>query len=143
MAFGLPGYQEVLVISLLLSIIMVILTKLLTDQDKIKKSKREMKFYQEKIKKAQKAGDKDVVSKLSNDMLKASSTQLRQSMKPMFASMIIFVIAIGWIGAEYAELLVNLPLVIPFLGTQLNWFWWYFIIVLPTSMIFRKMLGIE
>lgn len=143
MVFGLPGYQEVLIISLLLSLIMVILTKVLTDQNEIKKAKREMKFYQDKIKKAQGSGDKDAVGKLSNDMLKASSKQLKQSMKPMIVSMIIFVVAIGWLGAEYAELLVNLPIALPFLGTQLNWFWWYLVIVLPTNIIFRKMLGVE
>ena len=143
MVFGLPGYQEVLIISLALSLLMVILTKLLTNQDEIKKAKREMKFYQEKIKKAQKAGDNQTVSKLSNDMLKASSKQLRQSMKPMLVSLIIFVIALGWLAAEYGELVINLPITLPFLGAELNWFWWYLIIVLPTSFIFRKMLGVE
>jgi len=143
MVFGLPGYQEVLIISLILSLIMVLITKLLTNQDVIKKAKREMKFYQEKIKKAQSSGDKEAAAKLSNDMLKASSKQLRQSMKPMFVSLIIFVIALGWLAAEYGELLINVPITLPFLGNQLNWFWWYLIIVLPTSFIFRKMLGVE
>ncbi len=143
MVFGLPGYQEVLIISLVLSLIMVLLTKILTNQEEIKKAKREMKFYQDKIKKAQKSGDKDAVSKLSNDMLKASSKQMKQSMKPMFVSLIIFVIALGWLAGAYGELLIGMPITLPFLGNQLNWFWWYLIIVLPTSFIFRKMLGVE
>ncbi len=143
MAFGFPGYQEVLIISLLLSLLMVIITKVLTNQDEIKKAKREMKFYQEKIKKAQNSGDKEAVSKLSNDMLKASGKQMKQSMKPMFASLIIFVVALGWLAAEYGELLIAMPVSLPFLGPELNWFWWYLIIVLPTSFIFRKMLGVE
>lgn len=143
MVFGLPGYQEVLIISLILSLIMVLLTKFLTNQDEIRKAKREMKFYQDKIKKAQKSEDKEAVSKLSKDMLKASSKQMKQSMKPMFVSLIIFVIALGWLTGEYGELLINLPITLPVLGNQLNWFWWYLIIVLPTSFIFRKMLGVE
>ncbi|MCK4497443.1 MAG: DUF106 domain-containing protein [Candidatus Aenigmarchaeota archaeon] len=143
MVFGLPGYQEVLIISLVLSLIMVLLTKFLTNQDEIRKAKREMKFYQDKIKKAQKSEDKEAVSKLSKDMLKASSKQMKQSMKPMFVSLIIFVIALGWLTGEYGELLINLPITLPVLGNQLNWFWWYLIIVLPTSFIFRKMLGVE
>lgn len=143
MVFGLPGYQEVLIISLILSLIMVLLTKFLTNQDEIRKAKREMKFYQDKIKKAQKSEDKEAVSKLSKDMLKASSKQMKQSMKPMFVSLIIFVIALGWLTGEYGELLINLPITLPVLGNQLNWFWWYLIIVLPTSFIFRKILGVE
>jgi uncharacterized membrane protein (DUF106 family) len=143
MVFGLPGYQEILVISLALSLIMVILTRLLTDQEVIRKSKRELKFYQEKIKKAQKSGDTEAVSKLSSDMLKASSRQLRQSMKPMFISLIIFGLAFLWLAAEYGELMIPLPVNLPFLGNQFNWFWWYLVIVLPTNIIFRKILGVE
>lgn len=138
-----PGYQELLIISLVLSLVMVIITKLLTNQDVIRGAKREMKFYQDKIKKAQKDGDKAAVSKLSSDMLKASSKQMKQSMKPMFASLIIFVIALGWLTGAYGELLIQLPIALPILGSELNWFWWYLIIVLPTSFLFRKMLGVE
>ena len=143
MVFGLLAYQELLIISLFLSLVMVIITKVLTNQDVIKSAKREMKFYQEKIKKAQSSGDKGSIAKLSNDMLKASSKQMKQSMKPMVASLIIFMIALWWLGANYGELIINLPITLPFLGTGLNWFWWYLIIVLPTSFIFRKMLGVE
>jgi uncharacterized membrane protein (DUF106 family) len=143
MAFGLPGYQEVFLISIALSLLMVLLTKLLTNQDAIRKAKREMKFYQEKIKKAQSSGDTALVSKLSNDMLKSSGKQMKENMKPMFLSIIIFMIALGWLGAQYAGLVIPLPINLPFLGHELNWFWWYLIIVFPANFILRKMLGVE
>lgn len=141
--FGLPGYQEVLIISIFLSLLMVILTRLLTNQDEIRKAKREMQFYQDKIKKLQESGDKEAVSKLSNDMLKASGKQLRQSMKPMFISLIIFAIALWWLGTTYGELVVSIPFAIPFIGAEFNWFWWYLVIVLPTSFLFRKILNVQ
>lgn len=143
MVFGLPGYQEILILAIILSVIMAVLHKFLTNQEEIRKAKREMKFYQDKIKKAQNAGDKDAVAKLSNDMLKASSKQLRQNMKPMFAALIIFFIALGWMAGEYAEMMVVTPVAIPFLGAELNWFWWYLITILPISIIIRKALGVE
>lgn len=141
--FGLPGYQEILIISILLSLLMAILTKILTNQDEIKRAKREMQFYQDKVKKAQASGDKDTVAKLSNDMLKASGKQLKQSMKPMFISLIIFAIAFWWLGTTYAEIVILIPFPIPFIGAEFNWFWWYLVVVLPTGFLFRKIMDVQ
>ncbi len=143
MVFGIPGYQEILIITILLGLVTVILTKILTDQNEIKRIKREMKFFQEKIKKAQSSGDKDAVSKLSNDMLKASGKQMKQSMKPMMVSLLVFGLAFWWMSITYEELLIALPISIPFFGSGLNWFWWYFVTILPINFLFRKMLGVE
>lgn len=143
MVFGIPGYQEILIITIFLGLVMVILTKILTNQDEIKRIKREMKFFQEKIKKAQGSGDKDAVSKLSNDMLKASGKQMKQSMRPMIVSLLVFGLAFWWLSITYGELAIALPITIPFFGSELNWFWWYFIIILPINFLFRKMVGVE
>ena len=135
--------EEVLVISVALSIIMAILYRVLTNPEQIRNAKKEAEFYKEKMNKAQKSGDKAQTEKFMNEMLKAQKKQLGQNMKPMFASLIIFFIAFGWLGATYADLLVNLPFPIPFIGSELNWFWWYLIIVIPSTQICRKLLGVE
>jgi uncharacterized membrane protein (DUF106 family) len=214
MVIGLPGYQEVLVWSLILSLIMVILQKYLTNQNEIRNLKNEMKRYQERINKATKSGDRKEANKLTSEMMKLSGKQFHQNMKPMMVSMVIFLGAIWMIGGIYGgftaevqgssglfvpgdvqfsvnnpgdgyslsldlgggetfsegdrfgfggttyevhfvedaeglqsvrfdELMVMMPFGIPFLGTHLNWFWWYFIIVLPTNFGFRKILDVQ
>lgn len=139
---GLPGYAEMLIWSALLSIFMVLLTKLLTDQNMLKGIKAEMKTFNEKIKKAQKAGKMDEANKLTSEMLKLSSRQMQQSMKPMFVSFGVFVVAIWFFGAYYADLAVSVPVNLPYLGNTLNWFWWYFIVIFATNFLFRKLLDV-
>ena len=134
--------QEVLIVSVLLSVVMSVLYRFLVNPEEIRKIKREMEFYKEKANKAQKAGDKAEMSKYTNDMLKLSSKQMGKTMKPMFASMIIFFIALSWLAGTYGEMMVNLPFSI-FGFTELNWFWWYLIITFPCTILFRKLLGVE
>ena len=134
---------ELLLISIGLSLLLAVLYRFLTDPEEIRKAKREMEFYREKSKKAQKAGDMEEVKKLTNDMMKASQKQMSQTMKPMFASMVIFFVVLGWLATAYAELAIPAPFAIPFIGNSLNWFWWYLIIVIPANLVFRKALGVE
>jgi uncharacterized membrane protein (DUF106 family) len=214
MVIGLPGYQEVLIWSLILSLIMVILQKYLTNQNEIRNLKNEMKRYQDRINKATKAGDRQEANKLTSEMMKLSGKQFHQNMKPMMVSMVIFLGAIWLIGGIYGgfmaevqdfsgtftpgdmqfsvesgeggyqlsldlgggetfsewdkfefdgtiyevhfvedaeglqsvrfdELMVRLPFGIPFIGTHMNWFWWYFIIILPTNFGFRKIMDVQ
>ena len=135
-------FQEVLVASAGLSLIMSVIYRVLISPEEMRKIKREMEFYREKIKQAQKSGNKADVNKYTNDMLKISSKQMSKTMKPMFASMIIFFIALSWLGAAYGDVTVRLPFAI-FGFTELNWFWWYVIVTFPCTILFRKVLGVE
>jgi uncharacterized membrane protein (DUF106 family) len=139
---GLPGYAEMIIWASLLSLFMVILTKLLTDQEMMRRIKADMKEFNEKIKRAQKAGKTDEANKLTSQMLKMSSKQMQQSMKPMIVSMGIFFVAIWFFGTYYGELTVAVPVNLPFLGNSLNWFWWYFIVIFGTNFLFRKLLDV-
>jgi uncharacterized membrane protein (DUF106 family) len=42
----------------------------------------------------------------------------------------------------FQAIVAKSPVSIPFIGSEFNWFWWYLIIILPSSMIFRKLLDI-
>ena len=143
MVMGLPLYQELFLITIVLSFIMSVMSRLLTDQNKIRKIKEDMKFYREKAGKAQKSGDLKKANEYTSQMMKASQGQFKENMKPMLLSFVIFIAALGWFRVEYASLEVLSPISIPFIGASLNWFWWYLIIILPSSMIFRKVLDVQ
>jgi uncharacterized membrane protein (DUF106 family) len=152
MAFGLLPYQELLIFSIGLSVLMALLTKFLTNQKELKNVKHTMKVMREKISKAQKSGDTKEMSRLNSEMLKVSQKQFRENMKPMFISLFIFVFALGWFASRYEDLSLSLPFVLPLLvpsfppiefSSVLNWFWWYLILVIPSSMAVRKLLDIS
>ncbi len=209
-------YQEILLIALGLSILSALVSKFLANQKELKKAKKDMEFFKSKMSEAKKAGNLKKVNEYSSEMLKASQRQFRHNMRPMLFSLIIFILAIGWIGALYGDVTVPLsgnqtlefayrgavhkvqfesttnvtkvdlnldgqfsqdetfaqgstfmfegmdwkvnavpgdkiqfhaivaksPLSIPFIGSELSWFWWYLIIIFPGSMIFRKLLDV-
>jgi uncharacterized membrane protein (DUF106 family) len=143
MVFGFPDYMEVLIVSILLSVVSVLISKIATNQGAIRSMKAEMKSLNERIKKAQKEGNQKLMNALSGDLMKLSGKQFQMNMKPMFISLFIFLGIFWFFGAYYGEMVVSSPINIPFLGNQLGWFHWYFMIVLPGSFMFRKLLGVE
>lgn len=217
---GLLPFQDVLIFSLMLSFVLALIYRLLTKPAEIRRIKEDMKFLREKVSKAQRSGNAEEAKKFSSDMMKASQEQFKASMKPMFASMILFFFFLGWLNAAYGGAVIDFkdsptsifsyegsehkilheaignankvsidfnddgtfsesetffdgdmfqygggywrvgnvddqkkltlemmvagaPFAFPFLGANLNWFWWYIIITLPSTMLFRKALGVE
>jgi len=142
MVFGLPAYQEIFILSLGLSLAMTLASKFLANQQDMKKAKKDMEFFRDKASKAQKAGDLKKSNEYMSEMMKASSRQFKLNMKPMMFSFLIVIVAASWFGVTYATAKIFSPVNIPFIGSELNWFWWYVIIVLPFSTIFRKLLDV-
>jgi uncharacterized membrane protein (DUF106 family) len=143
---------EVFLWSILLSLVLALIYRFLTNPEEIRRIKGEVKFYREKVKKAQKEGNKEETNKHMSDMLKLNQQHMKQNMKPMFLSMIIFFIFLGWLNQTYAALVVPIPFSLPLLGwefpfvyiaTEINWFWLYILITIPATFVFRKLLGVE
>jgi uncharacterized membrane protein (DUF106 family) len=143
MAFGFPGYIEVLMIATGLSLASVLISKYLGNQKGVKNLKAEMKSLNASIKKAQKAGDTKEMNRLSGNLMKLSSKQFQLNMKPMMFSMMLFFGMFAFFGTYYAELVIPAPFSIPFIGNSMGWFHWYLMIVLPGSFLFRKLLSVE
>ena len=144
--------QEILLISIGLSVFSAILYRVLTKPEEVKRVKEEVKGFREKIKEAQKAGKNDEASKLMSEMMKANQKQLKGNMKPMFVSMIVFIATIAFLRETYATFILNLPVAIPLLSYSfpfiiirdtIGWFWWYILITIPLTFAFRKFLGVE
>jgi uncharacterized membrane protein (DUF106 family) len=142
MVFGFPAYQEIFLLSIGLSITMTLASKFLANQQEMKKAKGDMEFFRTKASQAQKAGDLKKSNEYMSEMLKASQRQFRSSMRPMMFSFVIVILAASWFASAYADVMILSPVSIPFIGSELNWFWWYIIIVLPFSTIFRKLLDV-
>ena len=136
-------FQEVFIWSICLSFLVAVIYRVLTKPAEIRKIKEDMKHFKKEASKAQKAGDVKKSQEFMNEMMKQSSKQMKASMKPMFATLIIFALILGHLATTYADLVVNLPFYVPFIGTQLTWLYWYILATMPFTWIFRKALGVE
>ncbi len=230
---GMTPFLGITLISIALSFTISVIYRVLTKPDEVRKAKQDMKFFKKKMSEAQKAGDKDKASEYASEMMKASQMQMKHSMKPMMATMILFIFLLGWLNGNYGgvsadlgknpdatfdyagmeheinyvkaagedgsgftigvdldddgqfsqeetfdrgevfsykgaywranpamegffmfatekedsvhfEMLVaQLPFELPFLGSYLTWFWWYLFLSIPSTIVFRKLLGVE
>jgi len=135
-------YQEIFLWSLGLSLLTILVSRFLGNQTELKKAKKEMEFHRDKASKAQKSGDLKKANEHMSEMLKASQKQFRHNMRPMMLSFVIFIVALGWLNTTYANAVVKSPVPIPLVGSELSWFWWYILLVLPMSLVFRKLFDV-
>ncbi|MBI5061630.1 MAG: DUF106 domain-containing protein [Candidatus Aenigmarchaeota archaeon] len=104
----LPISVEVALISIALSFLLVLLSKILTNQAEIKRIRKETDEYRKKIKEAQKEKNEALVKDYTSKMFKLSQSQFKYSTRSMMVSMVVVVIAFGWLGATYGNLSIDL-----------------------------------
>jgi uncharacterized membrane protein (DUF106 family) len=217
-------YNEIFLWALLISLIISVIYRVFTKPGEIRQLKKDMKFYREKSKEAQKSKDMKKMNEYSSEMLKLSQKQMKHNMKPMFITMGIILILLSFINSAYSGvvvetkqidertslghfsyagfnhsiraeklnetdirvvidtndngdfsdeegylkdevayienihwgvqpqdtnhtsmgILIELPFTFPVLGWKhLNWLWWYILVTLPFTWIFRRFLGVE
>ncbi|MFQ5815858.1 MAG: EMC3/TMCO1 family protein [Candidatus Hydrothermarchaeaceae archaeon] len=156
--FGLFGSNQeanvlfgIFLVSALVSAIIVLITAKVVDQKEMKKLKARMSKVQERLRKAQKDGDKRKAAKIQKEMMHNSSELWQKSMKPMFFTMIPIILIFTWLrnyevlNAFVAQrgYAVLLPFVMPMFGDRLGWLGWYVLTSFATSPLIRKLLKVE
>lgn len=138
--------------SVLLSLVLSLIYRFLTNPSEIRRIKRDMQFYRKKMNEAQKAGNKEEMDRYLKQSMKLNQEHLKHNMKPMIFSMALFLVVLGWLNNAYTDLVVPLPINLPVLGWEFpflhltmeyNWFWWYLVITVPFTFVFRKLFGVE
>ncbi|MBM3304229.1 MAG: DUF106 domain-containing protein [Candidatus Aenigmarchaeota archaeon] len=136
-------FIELLIWSVLLAFATAVLYRLLTKPAEMRRLKQDMNDLKDRANKATKSGDTKEATRLTTEMLKSNQAVFRMNMKPMMASMLLFIFVLGALAARFADMSIAAPFTIPFIGDSFNWFWWYFIVVIAGNFIFRKLLGVE
>ena len=128
---------------LLASIVVFIITLLyrfLIDQNKAREMKTQMSEMQKRLKDVK--DNKEETDKISSEMMKMTSLQMRNSLKPMIVVMFVAFAFLPWMADAFASSTVSLPFSLPFLGNDFGWLAWYIVISIPLSMVFRRALGV-
>lgn len=118
---------SIVLISFLVTFVMTLATKYLTDQKRIKELKEIHKRCQIEIKDAQ--GDLKKQSEIQSEMMNCSLEMMKYSMKPTLITFIPLILLLGFIRGVYLE-------VFP------SWIWWYPISGIISSMILRRVLDV-
>jgi uncharacterized membrane protein (DUF106 family) len=140
--FNLPVSIEELLFSAIITFVITLIYKFLTNQSEMKQLKVNMKEKQAKIKELQKTNPQEA-NKMLNEVMALSSKQMRMNMKPMLLTLVVVSIALPWFGQAFPGAVVKLPFTLPYFENDFGWLAWYIIVSIPLGILFRKLLRVE
>ena len=114
---------SIAVFSILVTLISTLAHKCLTNQEHLKTLKKRQKEIQKELRGCK---DPSLMKELNSEMMKLTGVMFKSSMKPMFVTIIPFLILFAWLRGIY----------VPVLGG--SWIWYYIGYSVVASIILRK-----
>ena len=125
---------SLIVISFILTLLITIAYKYLTDQEVMKSLKLELKQLQKEIKESR--NDTARMMELNKRSMEKNMQYMLKSFKPTLITLIPIIIIFNWIRNAYNGLELN------FLGIN-SWIWIYIIFSIVFSIILRKLMRVH
>ena len=122
---GSPKYS-IAIFSIVVTLISTLVQKKFTDQEHLKSLKKRQKEIQKEIKKTK---EPSVMQELNAEMLQLTGVMFKKSMKPMFVTMIPFLLLFVWLRGIYSPVLSA-------------WIWYYIGYSVVASIVLRKVLKV-
>ncbi|MBM3199447.1 DUF106 domain-containing protein [Candidatus Woesearchaeota archaeon] len=134
---GLPSPLNLLAISFILTGLITLAYKYLSDQVRMKELKEEMNDMQKRMKEMKDKPEK--VMEMQKDAMKKNFEYMKHSMKPTLFTFVPIIIIFGWLS-NYFEIQAKAGNPFSFFG--LSWLWAYIIFSLITSIALRKVMKV-
>ena len=134
---------SIFLISVILSLLVTLAYKYMTDQTLMKELKQQLKKSQQRIKEAK--GDPEKMMAIQKESMHTNMKYMTQSMKPMIVTMIPFLIIFAWLRSIFAGLvIIPLGFHVPLSSfeTGLGWVGTYIIFSMIFTTLFRKLLKV-
>jgi len=118
---------SIAVFSVIVTLLSTLAQKWLTNQEHLKSLKKRQKEIQKELR-----GCKDgcLMKELNAEMMKLTGVMFKSSMKPMFVTIIPFLILFAWLRGIYVPVMGN------------SWIWYYIGYSLVASIVLRKVLKV-
>ena len=114
--------------SVIVTFISTLAHKWLTNQEHMKNLKKRQKEIQKELKECK---DECVMKELNAEMLKMTGVMMKASFKPMFVTIIPFLLLFAWLRGIYVPIMGN------------SWIWYYLGFSIVASMILRKVMDVN
>lgn len=119
---------SIIIFALLVSLIISIVNYFFLDKERMKEIKERQKKIQDQIKAHQKAGEHQKAMELQKQIFADMPEMMKHSLKPALITLIPMLIFFSFLRGAYEETIIA--------G---SWFWYYLIVAIIGSMIFRKL----
>ena len=132
----------VAVIAIILTAIVTLIYKLLTNQEEMRQMKEELKTLQKEIREQRKNPEK--MMELQKLAMEKNMAYMKHSMWPTFITLIPLLMVFGWIRATFGSGEGPNPVLweVPLIGWGLSWLWIYILVSIITSIVLRKIFKI-
>jgi len=117
---------SIVVIALIVTFISTIIMKWLTNQEHLRSLKKRQKELQKEMRSCK---DDGKLKEMQSEILSITGIMMKSSFKPVFITMVPFLILFYWIRSIYT----------PIMG--FSWFWYYLGASIISSIIYRKILN--
>ncbi|MBS3087490.1 DUF106 domain-containing protein [Candidatus Pacearchaeota archaeon] len=121
------------VFSVVVTLISTLVQKYFTDQEHLKSLKKRQKEIQAEIRKTK---EPSVMQELNLEMMQLTGVMFKSSMKPMFVTIIPFIILFVWLKSVYSVAIPGSWWIFPL------WIWYYLGYSIVASIILRKVLKV-
>ena len=118
---------SIAVFSVIVTFLSTLAQKWLTNQEHLKSLKKRQKEIQKELRGCK---DQCLMKELNAEMMKLTGVMFKSSMKPMFATIIPFLILFAWLRSIYVPVMGN------------SWIWYYIGYSLVASIVLRKVLKV-
>jgi len=119
--------ESIVVFAFLITLIMTLVTKKFTDQNRMKELKQIQKSCNIKMKESK--GDVEKQKEIQKQIMECSMELMKHSFKPMLITFIPIILLFTWIRGIYTEILTG-------------WIWWYLGAAIVSSIALRKVLKV-
>jgi len=118
---------SIIIISFLITLVMTLVTKKFTDQNRMKELKEIQKACQIKIK--DNKNNPEQMKDIQKQIIECSMELMKHSFKPIFITFIPILLVFWWIRSIFSVILTG-------------WIWWYLGAAIISSIILRKALKV-
>ena len=114
---------SVILISFLVTLVMTLITKKFTNQERIKELKKIQKDSQAKAK--EHGGNPQKMAEIQKEIMSSSLELMKHSFKPLLITFIPLLVLFWWLKGVYTDVFSS-------------WIWWYIGVSVISSIILRK-----
>jgi len=141
---SLPSPVTVGMLSVLSTLFVVGLTRVLTDKNEYESLKKKSEELKERMVEAQKKNDEKEIEKVLDEMMKLNKFIVKNTVKTLLLSFTAAVLILPWLSFHYSgQAMFVLPVELPLIGNKINWLVWYILIGFISSLILNKLLGVK
>ncbi len=130
--------------SLIMTTLLLSLYQYFYRKNNLKELRQKLEFLKEELIKVQVNKRKEEMEKTLNEYIQLNNKFIKFTLQIMVISIIVGLLFFSWMEFRFEKTAkVILPVKLPIVGNQLNWFGWYLILSFTIAWVIRRLLEWE